>query len=224
MDKYRYIKRGVVPALVATVIAGLATAGSAALTGRTAGAATALTFKYVTASQWPNSDGTRGFKADIEIGNKAGTTPVNGWTPKFTYPGDEKIGNLDNATYTQAGQNVTITSGPVSAYIPAGSGYVLSLTGLWAGRSRPPSPSGCPRVPRPRPTTRCCGPAWLPTRSAPDHAERGRRRTRIPHGDAVTARIGGPCNSAMAVLILSGTSAYVPLPRVAQVHQHVQMQ
>ena len=138
MDKYGYIKRGVVPALVTTVIAALATAGSAALTGGTAGAATALTFKYVTVSQWPNSDGTRGFKADIEIGNKAGTTPVNGWTLKFTYPGDEKIGSLDNATYAQAGQDVTITSGPVSAYIPAGSGYVLSLAGLWVNNDAVP--------------------------------------------------------------------------------------
>lgn len=137
MNKTRYIKRWVISVLVA-VAAVFGTVGTAALTAGTSVAATALTFKYVTLSEWLNSDGTHGFHANLQIGNSAGTTPVNGWTLKFAYPGDQKIASMDNATYTQSGQNVAITSGQFSSYIPAGSGYVLNFSGTWASSDAAP--------------------------------------------------------------------------------------
>ncbi|CAG6395876.1 Ricin-type beta-trefoil lectin domain-containing protein [Actinacidiphila cocklensis] len=71
---------------------------------------------YAKSSEWPG-----GFTGDVTIGN-TGTTPVNGWTLTFSFPGDQKITNGWNATVTQSGTSVTATNVAYNATVsPAGT-------------------------------------------------------------------------------------------------------
>ena len=59
---------------------------------------------YTTASQWAG-----GFVANVTI-TDTGTTTINGWTLKFTFPGDQQITSAWSGTASQSGENVTITN------------------------------------------------------------------------------------------------------------------
>lgn len=39
-----------------------------------------------------------------------GSSPINGWTLKFAFPGDQKLTNAWNATATQSGAAFTATN------------------------------------------------------------------------------------------------------------------
>jgi hypothetical protein len=71
---------------------------------------------YTKSSEWPG-----GFTGDVTIGN-TGTTPVNGWSLTFSFPGDQTITNGWNATVTQSGKSVTATNVAYNATVsPAGT-------------------------------------------------------------------------------------------------------
>ena len=53
---------------------------------------------YATQSQWAG-----GFVAGVTIAN-TGTSPIDGWTLKFTFPGDQKITNAWSGTELRAGR------------------------------------------------------------------------------------------------------------------------
>lgn len=54
----------------------------------------------------------------------AGSGGINGWTLVWTFPGDQKISNLWNGTYTQSGAAVTVKNADFNGAIPAGGGTV----------------------------------------------------------------------------------------------------
>ncbi|HLX48529.1 MAG TPA: cellulose binding domain-containing protein, partial [Streptosporangiaceae bacterium] len=83
-------------------------------------------------------DWAGGFTANITITN-TGTTPVNGWTLKFTFPGDEKITNAWNGSASQNGANVSITNVSYNATIAAGGSTSLGFQGTWTTSDAPPT-------------------------------------------------------------------------------------
>ncbi|MGD0607248.1 MAG: cellulose binding domain-containing protein, partial [Streptosporangiaceae bacterium] len=66
-----------------------------------------------TPDQWQG-----GFTADITITN-TGSSVINGWTLKFTFPGNQMITNAWNGVESQSGENVTITNESYNATIAA---------------------------------------------------------------------------------------------------------
>ncbi len=88
---------------------------------------------YTTQSQW-----TGGFVAQITIANN-GTSAINGWTLKFTFPGDQKITNAWNGTVSQSGEAVTITNASYNGTIPAGGNTSLGFQGTWTNSDAAPA-------------------------------------------------------------------------------------
>ncbi len=74
---------------------------------------------YALSSSWPG-----GFGANVTVTNKA-ATPITGWTLTFTFPAaGEAVQAGWNGTWTQSGQNVTVTAPSWNATIPANGGSV----------------------------------------------------------------------------------------------------
>jgi O-glycosyl hydrolase len=88
---------------------------------------------YATQSQWAG-----GFVAGVTIAN-TGSPVINGWTLKFTFPGDQKITNAWNGTVTQSGENVTITNASYNGTIAPGGNTSLGFQGTWASSDAPPT-------------------------------------------------------------------------------------
>jgi hypothetical protein len=85
------------------------------------------------ATEWPG-----GFTANITI-NNLGTSPVNGWTLTFTYPGDQKVSNAWNATVTQSGPAVTATNASYNGTIAPGGNATFGFQGTWTANDSPPT-------------------------------------------------------------------------------------
>ncbi|HTU72333.1 MAG TPA: cellulose binding domain-containing protein [Trebonia sp.] len=89
------------------------------------GGSGACTVTYATISQW-----TGGFTASVTI--DAGSSAINGWTLKFTFPGNQQITNAWNGAESQSGENVTISNESYNANIPAGGSTSLGFQGTWS--------------------------------------------------------------------------------------------
>jgi len=74
---------------------------------------------------WPG-----GFTANVTITNN-GTSPINGWSLAFTFPGDQKITNAWNATVTQNGTSVTAANLGYNASIAPGGSQSFGFQGTW---------------------------------------------------------------------------------------------
>ncbi|MCX7681754.1 MAG: endo-1,4-beta-xylanase, partial [Anaerolineae bacterium] len=73
---------------------------------------------YVIANDW----GT-GATVNVSIRNNSAAA-INGWTLAWTFPGNQQITNMWNATYTQSGASVTARNVDYNATIPANGGTV----------------------------------------------------------------------------------------------------
>ncbi|GHO62495.1 hypothetical protein KSC_013870 [Ktedonobacter sp. SOSP1-52] len=90
---------------------------------------------YTVTNQWAG-----GFGTNIAITN-TGSTAINGWTLKFTFPNGQTITQIWNGNYTQSGANVTITNLSYNGSIAPGA--TLSsppgFNGSWSGSNSPPT-------------------------------------------------------------------------------------
>ncbi|MBV9451355.1 MAG: cellulase family glycosylhydrolase [Streptosporangiaceae bacterium] len=81
---------------------------------------------YSVTSSWSG-----GFQAQITITN-TGTASISPWTLAWTFPGNEQINSLWNASFTQSGEQVTATAESFNATIaPSGNvtiGFTVSAT------------------------------------------------------------------------------------------------
>jgi hypothetical protein len=77
---------------------------------------TGCAVNYTISNDW----GT-GATINVTIKNN-GSTAVNGWTLAFTFPGNQKITNLWNGSYTQSGASVSVKDSGYNANIPANGG------------------------------------------------------------------------------------------------------
>ncbi|HEU5425387.1 MAG TPA: cellulose-binding domain-containing protein [Actinocrinis sp.] len=79
-----------------------------------------------------------GFTANVTVTN-TGTTAINGWTLKFTFPGDQKVTNAWNATVTQSGSAVTATNASYNAAIAPGGNAQFGFQGTWTSNDTNPT-------------------------------------------------------------------------------------
>ena len=85
-------------------------------------------------NQWPG-----GFTANLTITNTSSST-LNGWTLKFTFPGNQQVTQGWTGVFAQSGANVTVTNASYNATIAAGSSVNPGFNGSWSGSN--PSPTG----------------------------------------------------------------------------------
>jgi hypothetical protein len=99
-----------------------------------ASAATGCHISYTTNSEWPG-----GFTATVTI-NNTGTTTINAWTVKFTFPGDQKAtSSWNDGTFTQSGQTVTATNASYNGTISPGANTSFGIQGTWTSSDSPPT-------------------------------------------------------------------------------------
>ncbi|MBB2740535.1 UNVERIFIED_ORG: endo-1,4-beta-xylanase [Microbispora rosea subsp. rosea] len=74
-----------------------------------------------TINSWPG-----GFQSEVTV--SAGSSPVNGWTVNWTWPGGQTISSLWNGTQSVSGSSVTVRNAPYNGSIAAGSSTTLGFT------------------------------------------------------------------------------------------------
>ncbi len=111
-------------------ITGDATTGPRAARRAAPRAACVVRYTPVT---WPGS-----FLAKVIIGN-SGKTDIHGWTLTFRFAGNEAISSAWNATFTQAGANVSARNMAFDATIRRGATQALGFLG--AQRAGDPAPA-----------------------------------------------------------------------------------
>jgi len=77
-----------------------------------------------------NDWGNGGFGANVIIAN-TGTATINGWTLRFTFPGNQQVTNGWEATWTQSGANVSATNMPWNATIGPGTSRTIGFNGSY---------------------------------------------------------------------------------------------
>ncbi|GAA3456480.1 cellulose binding domain-containing protein [Dactylosporangium matsuzakiense] len=79
-----------------------------------------------------------GFTATVTVTNP-GPAPITGWTLKWTFAGNQAIGNAWNATVTQSGQAVTAAAMAYNSTIPAGGNAQFGFQGTYSGANAVPA-------------------------------------------------------------------------------------
>ncbi|MFH9005908.1 cellulase family glycosylhydrolase [Streptomyces afghaniensis] len=88
---------------------------------------------YRVTGSWPG-----GFQGEITLRN-TGTSAINGWTLRWTFPDSQRITNLWGGTATQSGSEVSVAAAPYIATIPAAGSVTLGFTASRATAN--PSPT-----------------------------------------------------------------------------------
>jgi hypothetical protein len=100
----------------------------------TSSGAASCSAAYSVVNSWPG-----GFQGQVTITNNS-TSPLNGWTAGFTFPGDQKISTLWNGAFTQSGETVSVSNEPYDASIAPEGTVTVGFTGTYSGSD--PSPAG----------------------------------------------------------------------------------
>jgi cellulase/cellobiase CelA1 len=79
-----------------------------------------------------------GFTANLTVTN-TGTAAINGWTLKFSFPGDQKVTNAWNATVSQSGSAVTATNVSYNGSIAPGGNVQFGFQGTWTSNDTSPT-------------------------------------------------------------------------------------
>ncbi|MFI8189432.1 cellulase family glycosylhydrolase [Streptomyces sp. NPDC085946] len=96
--------------------------GTVAVTTASGGTSAACAVGYRVTGEWPG-----GFQGEIVLRNTGGSA-INGWTLRWTFPDSQRVSNLWGGTATQSGADVTVTSAPYTAAIPAAGSVTLGFT------------------------------------------------------------------------------------------------
>jgi cellulase/cellobiase CelA1 len=68
-----------------------------------------------------------------------GTTPISPWTLVWTFPGDQQITSLWNASYVQSGEQVTATAESYNSTIAPSGSVTVGFTGTYKNSDGPPA-------------------------------------------------------------------------------------
>jgi cellulase/cellobiase CelA1 len=68
-----------------------------------------------------------------------GSGTINPWTLTWTFPGDQQISDLWNATYTQSGEKVTVTPESYDASIAPAGTVTIGFTGTFTNSDASPT-------------------------------------------------------------------------------------
>jgi cellulase/cellobiase CelA1 len=90
---------------------------------------------YAVQNQWSG-----GFSANLTITN-TGSTVLNGWTLRFTFPAGQQITQLWNGNVMQSGSAVTVTNASYNGQIAPGAAVNPSpgFNGSWASSNPNPT-------------------------------------------------------------------------------------
>jgi mannan endo-1,4-beta-mannosidase len=94
------------------------------------GGSCAVTYK---ADSW----GT-GFVANVTVTNRA-ATPLNGWTLRWSFAGNQQVTSAWNATVTQSGQQVTAASAGWNGSVPANGSASFGFQATYSGSNAAPA-------------------------------------------------------------------------------------
>ncbi|MGV9811691.1 cellulase family glycosylhydrolase [Streptomyces cellulosae] len=88
---------------------------------------------YRVTGEWPG-----GFQGEVVVRN-TGSTAVDGWTLRWTFPTGQRITSLWGGTVTQSGAEVSVEAAPYTATIPPSGSVSLGFTGTRAGTTTDPT-------------------------------------------------------------------------------------
>ncbi|HEY0807744.1 MAG TPA: cellulose binding domain-containing protein, partial [Pseudonocardiaceae bacterium] len=77
-----------------------------------------------------------GFQASVKVTN-SGTASINGWSLNWTFPGDQKISNLWNASFTQTGAQVQATNASFDGALAPGASTTMGFTATSTNNTSP---------------------------------------------------------------------------------------
>ena len=117
--------------------AGLATNSFSVLVNGAAPVPPSCTATYSLGS---SSNGT--MQANVTV-KDTGNSPLNGWKLSWTFPGDTKITDLWNGTYTQSGAAVTVTNASYNGTVAAGASTQIGFNGTYSSNDAPPASIAC---------------------------------------------------------------------------------
>jgi cellulase/cellobiase CelA1 len=83
------------------------------------------------------NDWGSGATVSVTIKNN-GTAPINGWSLVWNFPGNQKISNIWNASYTQSGTKVTVTNQAYNSTIGAGGTTSFGFNITYSGSNAKP--------------------------------------------------------------------------------------
>ena len=110
-----------------------AVTGTPSPTGTPSTSALACSAVYSVTNTWAG-----GFQAQIVLTN-TGSSTISPWSLTWTFPGDQKISQLWNATYTQSGEQVTATAESYNATIAPSGTMTVGFTGTFTSSDAAPT-------------------------------------------------------------------------------------
>ncbi|MCP8711499.1 cellulase family glycosylhydrolase [Streptomyces sp. AC04842] len=122
-------------AVYARDAAGNRSARSSTVTVTTASgpAAGSCAVAYRVTGEWPG-----GFQGEVVVRN-TGSTAVDGWTLRWTFPAGQRITSLWGGTVTQSGAEVSVEAAPYTATVPPAGSVSLGFTGTRSGTNTSPA-------------------------------------------------------------------------------------
>jgi endoglucanase len=102
-------------------------------TGSTSAGPVSCSAVYSLVNSWPG-----GFQGQVTLTN-TGTTSISPWTLTWTFPGDQKISSLWNATFSQSGENITASAESYNATLAAGASVTVGFTGTFTASDTSPT-------------------------------------------------------------------------------------
>jgi Glycosyl hydrolase family 12/Cellulose binding domain/Putative Ig domain len=115
------------------------TSGSATFTwtiSSRGGGGGVCTASYAIVNSWPD-----GFQAQVTV--TAGAAGLSSWGVGWTFPGDQEITDLWNASFSQSGQNVTADNSSYNGTLAAGASTTFGFTGSYTGNNATPASLSC---------------------------------------------------------------------------------
>jgi hypothetical protein len=120
---------------------GSGASGSTAFTwtvnsGGGTGGGGSCTATYSIVSSWSG-----GFQGQVTV--TAGSSALSNWSVSWTFPGDQKITNMWNASYSQSSENVTAANASYNGTLAAGASATFGFTGTYTSSNAAPTSLAC---------------------------------------------------------------------------------
>ncbi|GHH89057.1 cellulase family glycosylhydrolase [Streptomyces capitiformicae] len=96
--------------------------GAVTVTTASGGSTANCAIGYRVTNEWSG-----GFQGEIVVRN-TGTSAINGWTLRWTFPDSQRVTNLWGGTATQSGADVSVTAASYTANVPAAGSVALGFT------------------------------------------------------------------------------------------------
>ncbi|MGW4275508.1 glycoside hydrolase family 48 protein [Streptomyces seoulensis] len=102
------------------------------------GSTTAQAASVACSVDYRTNDWGSGFTADLTLTNR-GTDALNGWTLTYGYPGNQKLTNGWNGSWSQSGQSVTVKNASYNGTIAAGAAVTTGAQFTYSGTNTAPT-------------------------------------------------------------------------------------